>query len=234
MGPLEDAHLCPSCSKLFCLSCVSKWISEHTGECPHCRCRLTTSRLVKCRWMNDVTASIAKLEETRAQPFSSPVQQREKSSINQNSNQSVDGPKCPLHPKQIRALPVIKWENGQAIKTGYRTPAKDKENHRFQKNLHIEQNMKKCSFRTPNTRRLDVDPEIELRLRSGRLNQSEPHFPRNQRRLKLKKVSDTQARLNRLKQTILMSPCMSESSKRRLDPNWTPAKMNRSRTRNRK
>ena len=55
----------------------------------------------------------------------------------------------------VRALPVIKWENGQAIKTGYRTPAKEKENCRFNKDLHdIEQNMKKCSVRTPNIRRI--------------------------------------------------------------------------------
>lgn len=55
----------------------------------------------------------------------------------------------------VRALPVIKWENGRAIKTGYRTPAKEKENYRFQKDFHdIEQNMKKCSVRTPNIRRL--------------------------------------------------------------------------------
>ena len=57
--------------------------------------------------------------------------------------------------KPVRALPVIKWENGQAIKTGYRTPAKEKENYRFKKDLHdIEQNMKKCSVRTPNIRRI--------------------------------------------------------------------------------
>ena len=75
------------------------------------------------------------------------------SSISESSESTMTS----FEEEPVRALPVIKWENGQAIKTGYRTPAKDKENHRFQKNLHdIEQNMKKCSFRTPNIRRLGM------------------------------------------------------------------------------
>ena len=48
-GPLENAHLCPSCSKFYCYSCILKWIEDH-AECPHCRSRLTRVSLERLFW----------------------------------------------------------------------------------------------------------------------------------------------------------------------------------------
>ncbi|ORX91641.1 hypothetical protein K493DRAFT_49616 [Basidiobolus meristosporus CBS 931.73] len=54
LGALQNAVLCPTCSKLCCEHCIKKWIREHRPECPHCRARLTTSQLVTCRFIDDL------------------------------------------------------------------------------------------------------------------------------------------------------------------------------------
>merc|ERR1712037_1090594 len=63
MAGLQDAHLCPKCSKFFCKECIIRWVSRHR-QCPHCRCALSESGLVKCGWVSDVTATIARLESS--------------------------------------------------------------------------------------------------------------------------------------------------------------------------
>jgi len=39
-GKIEDAVICPSCSKLCCRDCMRKWITEQRQQCPHCRSSL--------------------------------------------------------------------------------------------------------------------------------------------------------------------------------------------------
>lgn len=33
---LQEAHLCPHCSKPLCFLCITRWLSERQS-CPHCR-----------------------------------------------------------------------------------------------------------------------------------------------------------------------------------------------------
>uniref|UniRef100_A0A1Q3FTQ0 Putative e3 ubiquitin-protein ligase trim37 n=1 Tax=Culex tarsalis TaxID=7177 RepID=A0A1Q3FTQ0_CULTA len=65
MEKLKDAHLCPSCSKLCCFSCISRWLSErpHCPQCPHCRATLHLSDLVNCRWYEEVASHIENLQQ---------------------------------------------------------------------------------------------------------------------------------------------------------------------------
>lgn len=62
MEKLKDAHLCPSCSKLCCLQCISRWVNEK-NQCPHCRQCLQISELVNCRWFEEVAFHIENLQQ---------------------------------------------------------------------------------------------------------------------------------------------------------------------------
>lgn len=44
MQKLNEAHLCPHCSKLCCFMCISRWLNERR-TCPHCRQTLTSADL---------------------------------------------------------------------------------------------------------------------------------------------------------------------------------------------
>ena len=37
MEKLQNAHLCPHCSKLCCYLCIRRWLTEQRSQCPHCR-----------------------------------------------------------------------------------------------------------------------------------------------------------------------------------------------------
>ena len=52
---VKEPHMCPTCSKICCLSCISKWLTERRSQCPHCRAPLFVSGLVNCRFMEDVS-----------------------------------------------------------------------------------------------------------------------------------------------------------------------------------
>lgn len=54
MEKLQDAHLCPHCSKLCCYLCISRWLNEQRRQCPHCRAPLNVTELVNCRWLEEV------------------------------------------------------------------------------------------------------------------------------------------------------------------------------------
>uniref|UniRef100_A0A8D9EEL0 E3 ubiquitin-protein ligase TRIM37 n=1 Tax=Cacopsylla melanoneura TaxID=428564 RepID=A0A8D9EEL0_9HEMI len=62
MEKLRDAHLCPHCSKLCCLACIGRWLTEQRSQCPHCRATLHMSDLVNCRWMEEVTHHLDNLQ----------------------------------------------------------------------------------------------------------------------------------------------------------------------------
>lgn len=42
-GPIQNAAMCPSCSKLGCGKCLRKWLTETRQQCPHCRASLRVS-----------------------------------------------------------------------------------------------------------------------------------------------------------------------------------------------
>ncbi|XP_055921461.1 uncharacterized protein LOC129952705 isoform X2 [Eupeodes corollae] len=63
MEKLQDAHLCPHCSKLCCYLCISRWLTEQRRQCPHCRASLHVKDLVNCRWLEDVAQQIENLQQ---------------------------------------------------------------------------------------------------------------------------------------------------------------------------
>lgn len=63
-GKIEDAVICPSCSKLCCRSCIRKWIIEQRQQCPHCRSSLQVHQLVSCsRFVQEITEHIEVLNK---------------------------------------------------------------------------------------------------------------------------------------------------------------------------
>ncbi|XP_029653528.1 E3 ubiquitin-protein ligase TRIM37 isoform X2 [Octopus sinensis] len=62
MEKLRDARLCPHCSKLCCLSCIRRWLTEQRSQCPHCRASLHLHELVNCRWVEEVTQQLDSLQ----------------------------------------------------------------------------------------------------------------------------------------------------------------------------
>lgn len=56
---IEDAVICPSCSKLCCRDCIRKWLIEQRQQCPHCRSALQVHQLVSCnRIVKEITEHI--------------------------------------------------------------------------------------------------------------------------------------------------------------------------------
>ena len=64
MEKLQNAHLCPHCSKLCCYVCIRRWLTEQRSQCPHCRSSLHSHELVNCRWVEEVTQQLDTLKET--------------------------------------------------------------------------------------------------------------------------------------------------------------------------
>ena len=63
MEKLQNAHLCPHCSKLCCYLCIRRWLTEQRSQCPHCRASLHIHELVNCRWVEEVTQQLDTLKE---------------------------------------------------------------------------------------------------------------------------------------------------------------------------
>lgn len=62
MEKLQEAHLCPHCSKLCCYVCISRWLVEQRRSCPHCRAPLHVHELVNCRWFEEVAVQVENLQ----------------------------------------------------------------------------------------------------------------------------------------------------------------------------
>ncbi|CAH8581118.1 unnamed protein product [Schistosoma turkestanicum] len=62
MERLNNARLCPHCSKLCCYKCIRKWITETRSQCPHCRASLHIYELINCRWADEVTQQLDNLQ----------------------------------------------------------------------------------------------------------------------------------------------------------------------------
>lgn len=63
MEKLQEAHLCPHCSKLCCYVCISRWLNEQRRQCPHCRASLHVNELVNCRWFEEVAEQVESLQQ---------------------------------------------------------------------------------------------------------------------------------------------------------------------------
>lgn len=63
MEKLQEAHLCPHCSKLCCFLCISRWLTEQRRQCPHCRATLHVNELVNCRWFEEVAVQVESLQQ---------------------------------------------------------------------------------------------------------------------------------------------------------------------------
>ncbi|XP_055594428.1 E3 ubiquitin-protein ligase TRIM37-like isoform X2 [Uranotaenia lowii] len=88
MEKLQDAHLCPHCSKLCCYLCISRWLTEQRRQCPHCRATLHVSELVNCRWFEEVAVHIENLQQI--------CQNIKSSNLNQR-----DQDQCPTHKEKL-------------------------------------------------------------------------------------------------------------------------------------
>ncbi|KAL5233216.1 hypothetical protein ACI65C_000626 [Semiaphis heraclei] len=64
MEKIQDAHLCPHCSKLCCYSCIRRWLTEQRSQCPHCRATLHLHEIVNCRWVEDLSEQLDCLNST--------------------------------------------------------------------------------------------------------------------------------------------------------------------------
>ncbi|XP_060872898.1 E3 ubiquitin-protein ligase TRIM37-like isoform X3 [Metopolophium dirhodum] len=64
MEKIQDAHLCPHCSKLCCYSCMRRWLTEQRSQCPHCRATLHLHEIVNCRWVEDLSDQLDCLNST--------------------------------------------------------------------------------------------------------------------------------------------------------------------------
>uniref|UniRef100_A0A182JVH3 RING-type domain-containing protein n=1 Tax=Anopheles christyi TaxID=43041 RepID=A0A182JVH3_9DIPT len=54
-GRLDNPHLCPQCSKLYCYDCIGEWLDAGSSQsCPNCKITLQLDQLVKVRWFDDI------------------------------------------------------------------------------------------------------------------------------------------------------------------------------------
>eukprot|EP00164_Ancoracysta_twista_P003046 GFYU01004062.1.p1 GENE.GFYU01004062.1~~GFYU01004062.1.p1 ORF type:complete len:906 (-),score=50.70 GFYU01004062.1:160-2877(-) len=58
---VENAHMCPHCSKLCCEGCIKRWLLEQKPHCPHCRSSLRVGQLVNCRFAGEITAELDRI-----------------------------------------------------------------------------------------------------------------------------------------------------------------------------
>uniref|UniRef100_A0A182IZC9 Uncharacterized protein n=1 Tax=Anopheles atroparvus TaxID=41427 RepID=A0A182IZC9_ANOAO len=54
-GELDQPHLCPRCSKMYCYDCIDEWLLTGASQCcPNCKLDLHLDQLVKVRWFDDI------------------------------------------------------------------------------------------------------------------------------------------------------------------------------------
>ncbi|KAJ1650482.1 Tripartite motif containing 37 [Dispira simplex] len=61
MGLLKDPVICPKCTKLCCGPCMTRWITDHKPECPHCRVPLQISQVINCRFVTELHEKLTDL-----------------------------------------------------------------------------------------------------------------------------------------------------------------------------
>lgn len=93
MEKLQDAHLCPHCSKLCCYECISRWLTEQRRQCPHCRATLRVNELVNCRWFQEVAMQVEGLQQICSNIKAN------NSITSGNGNSEMD--QCPVHHEKL-------------------------------------------------------------------------------------------------------------------------------------
>ncbi|EAT35116.1 AAEL012693-PA [Aedes aegypti] len=107
---LQDPHLCPRCSKLYCFDCISEWLLSESEQqqrmnCPNCKLDLQLDKLVKVRWFEEVQ----QLQRNRLEPSSSTAAAKkstgsngvEAANITAISNAAKKKDICPKHLRSI-------------------------------------------------------------------------------------------------------------------------------------
>uniref|UniRef100_A0A182NQG0 RING-type domain-containing protein n=1 Tax=Anopheles dirus TaxID=7168 RepID=A0A182NQG0_9DIPT len=88
-GHLEDPHLCPQCSKLYCYECITEWLDSGSSQCcPNCKTSLRHEQLVKVRWFEDVQKLQQDLRTLGE-------------GVSDNDDSATDSELCPLHRKVV-------------------------------------------------------------------------------------------------------------------------------------
>jgi hypothetical protein len=65
---VQDAVLCPKCSKPFCRECIVSWLNSRHNTCPFCRTIVSgIDAFVRCFWMQDLKDHLARQREEQKQ-----------------------------------------------------------------------------------------------------------------------------------------------------------------------
>lgn len=82
---VQDAVLCPKCSKPFCKEHIANWLNSGHNNCPVCRTFVReVDAFVRCYWMQDLLPVFEQLKEHLAQQR----QQHQQSARQQNDDYS--------------------------------------------------------------------------------------------------------------------------------------------------
>uniref|UniRef100_A0A182VWI6 RING-type domain-containing protein n=1 Tax=Anopheles minimus TaxID=112268 RepID=A0A182VWI6_9DIPT len=93
-GRLDDPHLCPQCSKLYCYECIGEWLDSGISQsCPNCKITLQLDQLVKVRWFDD----IQKLQQNLRTLSTS----ADDSQLAIQTDSGTDNERCPMHGKLV-------------------------------------------------------------------------------------------------------------------------------------
>uniref|UniRef100_A0A182YAF6 Uncharacterized protein n=1 Tax=Anopheles stephensi TaxID=30069 RepID=A0A182YAF6_ANOST len=96
-GRLEDPHLCPQCSKLYCYDCIGEWLDSGSSQsCPNCKITLQLEQLVKVRWFDD----IQKLQQN-LHTLSACDAEEEKQTERPPTGKGTENELCPMHGRVV-------------------------------------------------------------------------------------------------------------------------------------
>lgn len=94
-GRLEDPHLCPQCSKLYCYECIGEWLDSGSSQsCPNCKIALQLDQLVKVRWFDDIQKLQQNLRTLSAT-------EAEEETLAENAGKGAENELCPMHGKVV-------------------------------------------------------------------------------------------------------------------------------------
>lgn len=68
LSKVVDPKLCPSCSKLCCNVCITRWLTEQRLNCPNCRAPLRPQILVSGRFIAEISQALDSLQVSKPEP----------------------------------------------------------------------------------------------------------------------------------------------------------------------
>ncbi|XP_049285850.1 E3 ubiquitin-protein ligase TRIM37-like isoform X1 [Anopheles funestus] len=97
-GRLDDPHLCPQCSKLYCYDCIGEWLDSGISQsCPNCKIKLQLDQLVKVRWFDDIQKLQQKLRTLSASDTEDTQLVKQGSTMGPGTESEL----CPMHGKIV-------------------------------------------------------------------------------------------------------------------------------------